>query len=51
MIGRTKPPVAEVLSRIFNAATKTGRNIENWVRAEKELSDEPVVGRRVLGQT
>ena len=50
MIGRSKPPLIELVSRILNAATKTGRAIENWVRAEKELSDEPTVGRHVLGQ-
>jgi hypothetical protein len=51
MIGRSKPPLIELMSRILNAATRTGRAIENWVRAEKELSDEPAVGKHVLGQT
>jgi hypothetical protein len=51
MIGRSKPPFIELMSRLFNAAAKTGRIIENWVRAEKELSNEPAVGRHVLGQT
>jgi hypothetical protein len=50
MIGRTKPPLTELMSCILNAAAKTGRMIEDWVRAEKELSDEPVVGRHVLGR-
>jgi hypothetical protein len=50
MIGRTKPPLTELINWIFNAAAKTGRIIEDWVRAEKESSDEPVVGRHVLGR-
>ena len=27
-----------------------GRDVEDWFRAEKELSNEPAVGRQVLGQ-
>jgi hypothetical protein len=50
MIGRMKPPLTELMSFIFNAAAKTRRIIEDWVRAEKESSGEPVVGRHVLGQ-
>ncbi len=51
MFGRREPPpLTELVRRIFNAAASARRIIENWLRDEKELSDEPVVGRHVLGQ-
>jgi hypothetical protein len=51
MVERREPRLTELMRRIFNAVAHMGRIIEDWVRAEKELSDEPAVGRHVLGQT
>lgn len=50
MFGRREPPLTDLVRRIFNAATNTRRIIENWPRDEKELNDEPAVGRHVLGK-
>jgi hypothetical protein len=49
MFGRREPPLTEIMRRIFSAAANTRKIIADWVRDEKELSDEPVVGRHVLG--
>jgi len=38
---RKKKSLAGLISCIFNAAANT-EDVEDWVRAEKELSDEPV---------
>ena len=50
MFGRREPPLIERIRRIFNAAAKTRKIIEDWLRDEKELSHEPVVGKHVLGR-
>jgi hypothetical protein len=50
MFGRREPRLTELMRRIFNAVANTGRIIEDWVRAEKEVSNEPAVGRHVLGR-
>jgi len=50
MFGRREPPLTELMRRIFNAAANTRRIIKDWVRDEKHRSDEPVVGRHVLGR-
>jgi len=50
MFGRREPPLTEIMRSIFSAAANTRRIIADWVSDEKELSDEPVVGRHVLGQ-
>ena len=50
MLGRREPRLTELVRRIFNALANTGRIIEDWGQAEKELSNEPAVGRHVLGR-
>jgi hypothetical protein len=50
MLGRREPGLTELMRRIFKALANTGRIIEDWVRDEKELSNEPAVGRHVLGR-
>lgn len=44
-----REPLSELMRHIFNAAATARRIIEDWVRDEKELKDEPVVRRHVLG--
>jgi hypothetical protein len=41
---REKRSLAGLMSCIFNAAANSehGKDVEDWVRAEKELRDEPV---------
>jgi len=41
---REKPSLAGLMSCIFNAAANTEKMSRTGVRAEKELSDEPVSG-------
>ena len=50
MFGRREPRPTELMRRIVDAVANTVRIIEDWVRAEKELSNEPAVGRHVLGR-
>ena len=50
MFGRREPRLTELMRRIFNAVEHMGRIIEDWVRAKKELSNEPAGGRHVLGR-
>jgi hypothetical protein len=50
MFGSRESPLTELMRRIFNAVAHVGRIIEDWVRAEKELSKEPAVEKHVLGR-
>jgi hypothetical protein len=50
MFGRREPRLTELVRRFFDAVAHVGRIIEDWVRAEKELSKEPAVERHVLGR-
>jgi hypothetical protein len=48
MIGRTEPSGEEIARRAhelyLQRGGEHGKDIEDWVRAEKELSEEPVAG-------
>ncbi len=48
MFGRREPSAEEIASRAHELYLQRGRehgkDIEDWVRAEKELSEEPVAG-------
>jgi hypothetical protein len=50
MFGRREPRLTELMRRILNAVEHMGRIIEDWVRAKKELSNEPAGGKHVLGR-
>ena len=48
MIGRREPSREEIACRAhelyLQRGNEPGKDVEDWVRAEKELSDEPVAG-------
>jgi Protein of unknown function (DUF2934) len=48
MFGRREPSGEEIASRAHELYVQRGgehgNDVENWVRAEKELSEEPVLG-------
>jgi hypothetical protein len=48
MIGRREPSGEEIARRAHELYVQRGgepgKDVEDWVRAEKELSDEPVAG-------
>ena len=39
-----KKSLAKLMSCMFSAAANTDKDVEDWLRAEKELRDEPVAG-------
>jgi hypothetical protein len=47
MFGRKEPSKEEIACRAhelyLQRGSEQGKDVEDWVRAEKELSDEPVV--------
>jgi hypothetical protein len=49
MIGRREPSREEIACRAhelyLQRGNEQGKDVEDWVRAEKELSDEPVAGK------
>ena len=49
MFGRREPSVEEIARRAhelyLERGGEHGKDVEDWVRAEKELSDEPGAGR------
>ena len=49
MFERKEPRLTELMRRILNAGTNTGRIIRDWVRDEKGRRDESVLGKHVLG--
>lgn len=53
MIARREPSVEKIARRAhelyFQRGGEHGRDVEDWVRAEKELSDEPVAGPAIAG--
>jgi hypothetical protein len=53
MIARREPSAEQIARRAHELYVKRGgehgRDVEDWVRAEKELSDEPVVVPAVTG--
>jgi DUF2934 family protein len=48
MLGRREPSGEEIARRAHELYVERGgehgKDVEDWVRAEKELSDEPVAG-------
>jgi len=48
MIARREPAGEEIARRAYDLYLQRGgehgKDVEDWVRAEKELSDEPVTG-------
>ena len=48
MIGRREPSGQEIARRAhalyLQRGGEHGKDVEDWVRAEKEMSDEPVAG-------
>lgn len=47
MIARRKPSREEIASRAYElylqrSGAPSGKDLDDWIRAEKELSDEPV---------
>jgi Protein of unknown function (DUF2934) len=48
MFGRREPSGEEIARRAYELyiqrGSEHGKDVEDWVRAEKELSDEPVAG-------
>jgi hypothetical protein len=48
MIGRREPSGEEIARRAYQLylqrTAERGTDVEDWIRAEKELSDEPVAG-------
>jgi Protein of unknown function (DUF2934) len=48
MLGRKEPSEEEIARRAhelyLQRGGEHGKDVEDWVRAEKELSDEPVAG-------
>jgi len=48
MFGRSEPSGEEIARRAYELYLQRGgehgKDVEDWVRAEKELSDEPVAG-------
>ncbi len=48
MFGRREPPGEEIARRAHELYLQRGgdhgKDVEDWVRAEKELSEEPVAG-------
>lgn len=55
MIARREPSVEKIARRAHELYVQRGgehgRDVEDWVRAEKELSEEPVVGPAIAGAT
>jgi hypothetical protein len=49
MIGHREPSREEIACRAhelyLQRGNEQGKDVEDWVRAEKELSDEPVAGK------
>ncbi len=49
MFGRREPSGVEIARRAYELYVQRGgehgKDVEDWVKAEKELSDEPVAGR------
>jgi hypothetical protein len=48
MFGRREPSEEEIAHRAYELylqrSGEQGKDVEDWIRAEKELSDEPVAG-------
>ena len=44
MIKQGEPATEEIARQALQRGGEHGKDVEDWVKAEKELSDEPVAG-------